>query len=376
VQYPHNCLVQSAAELGVVGLLAFLAIWIIFLVRTLRWKSAPGEEDSSATQTQDDGKPESERPFMIIAGCVTLAFMLAIIIINQPFEGFLTSIEKGLATALAAAAIWAAVFTACAFWRIGGNGPILNAALATGALGFFLHCQFDFAIYAHAVNQACWVALALALATNGGVFPERKRVSRAARAVLILVGFGAILFYVLGPMSLALREDGAIASGPEGSYGALVKAEQANPLNAETRRNLAGAYYELWLETKRPEFAEQAIGEMREAIRLNPNYFRYHVDAAIMLQNMNRQSEALEEYNSAVECYPAKPSLRVYRAALEDALGKKEQARSDLEETARLLRENRMPDGSVRHTTLELDTKQGLPGGESEAKMYERLREH
>jgi hypothetical protein len=34
-----------------------------------------------------------------------------------------------------------------------------------------------------------------------------------------------------------------------------------------------------------------------------------------------------------------------------------------------------MPDGSVRHTTQELDTKRGLPGHGSEEAMYERLRE-
>jgi tetratricopeptide (TPR) repeat protein len=125
--------------------------------------------------------------------------------------------------------------------------------------------------------------------------------------------------------------------------------------------------------------ADEAIKEMREAIRLNPMYFRYHIDAAIMLDDMGRKAEALEEYNLAVERYPAKPAIRVYRARLEDALGMKDEARHDIDEAARLLKENRMPDGSIRHDSLELDTEQAVReyGSEkktSEREMYDKLR--
>ena len=371
VQYPHNCIVQSATEFGVMGLIAFVAIWVLFITRILRSRNDTGK---SAEEIAASGG--SRRPFMLLAGGITLAFVFVIIMINQPFESFSTSLEKGLATAVAAALIWAAVFAACGLFAPRGNEALLGAALATGALGFFLHCQFDFGIEAYAVNQACWLAVALALATDGARFSEGRGAGTPARVLLILVGFGAIIFYMLGPMSLAIKEDGALGNDPEPNYEALSKAAAANPLNAETHRDLAGKYYEFWIATDRQkgEFAEKAIEEAREAIRLNPANFAYHIDAAMMFQEMGRKAEALEEYDLAVERYPAKPAIRVYRATLEDSLGVKEEARRDIEEAARLLKANRMPDGSIRFKELELDTERGLPGHGSEKETYENLR--
>ena len=370
VQYPHNSIVQSATELGVAGLAAFVAIWVFFIARILRSKN--GE---CAEETAPPGG--SRRSFMAVAGGITLAFVFITITTTHAFESFSTSPEKGLLTALAAAVIWAAVFGAFALFKEQGSSALLSAALATGALGFFLHSQFDFGIDAYATNQACWIVVALALATDGARFVEGKRAKAPARALLILVGFGAIIFYVLGPMSLAIREDGALGGELSPNYEALLKAAEANPLNAETHRDLAEQYYQAWVATERrkSELAHKAIDKIREAIRLNPRYFAYHLDAATMLQDMGRRGEALEEYNRAAQRYPTKPAIYVYRAALEDALGTRDAARLDVEEAARLLAGNRMPDGSIRHDTLELDTVRGLPGYGSEKEMYETLRE-
>ena len=120
--------------------------------------------------------------------------------------------------------------------------------------------------------------------------------------------------------------------------------------------------------------AETGIQRMRDAIRLNPDYFRLHIETAIMLREMGRKAEAIEEYDRAVELYPTRPSLRVYRAELLGRMGREEDVRRDLEEIARLLRLNRMPDGSVRHKTLELDTVKGLHGVGSEKEIYDALR--
>jgi len=371
VQNPHNCFVQAATEFGVIGLLAFAAIWALFIVRILR------SRDRESADEEDNGA--AEPAFTRLAGGIALAFVLLALLLNKPFESFLgsggeTNWGKGLATVAAAGAIWAVVFLVCNSLKM--RGALAGAALATGALGFFLHAQFDFGIEEYATNQACWLAVALALAAGGARLPEGKRIGVARRVLLILVGFGAITFYVFGPMMLAIKEDRALAGASTGGYAALEKAIEANPLNAGTHRDLAEQYYRMARSDKAeiPGLADAAINQMREAIRLNPNDFAYHWRAATMLQGVGLDAEALDEYNLAVECYPTKPALYVYRAWLEDRLGMKTEAKRDIEETARLLRENRMPDGSVRHTTQELDTSRGLPGHGSEEAMCAKLR--
>ena len=381
VMYPHNSIIQSAAEFGIFGLVAFVAVWILFLVRILR-----GKVSKEADVPPEKGPPEiMGRRRLFFAGGVMLVALFAVMMWYQPFAGFNGIPSKGMLLVVLVALLWALVFGVCAFGGLGGEGRFLHVALATGALGFLLHSLFDFGIYSYGVNQSCWVVAALALATTaGGVkVTKDKCLSSPARLAITLTGCVWLCFYTFGPIALALHEDAALARVSNEKTGLLVSGEQVPDLDlcdAETLRRLAWKYFQKYRELrsvggrKDIRIAETGIQRMRDAIRLNPNYFRLRIETAIMLREMGRKPEALEEYDRAVELYPTRPSLRVYRAELLDRMGREEDVRCDLKEVARLLRLNRMPDGSVRHKTLELDTVKGLHGVGSEKEIYDALR--
>lgn len=368
VAYPHNSVIQSAAEFGVAGLAAYAAFWALFIRRVLR--TEPAEAVVEAERLEPD---IMNRARLLLGGGAALTALFGAIVMEQPFASFSTSFAKGMLTAAAAAVIWAAVFAACAFARPGGQ--YLHAALATGALGFLLHSLFDFGIYSYGVNQALWVSVALALAAGvGGVTGASARpMSPVTRLALILLGCGVFVFYLMGPVAASLREGAALQKArDEGDVQALESAAEINPLNAETRRDLGMRYFHLWRGADRGS-AALALGQMREASRLNPLDFAPHIETGIILREIGMKEEALAEYDRAIELYPTRPSLRVYRAELLDEAGRREDARRDIEEAARLLGENLMPDGTVRHTNLELDTVKG-PGFGSEKQIYDALR--
>ncbi|RKY28901.1 MAG: hypothetical protein DRP79_01775 [Planctomycetota bacterium] len=368
VMYPHNSIIQSVAEFGIIGLVAFIAVWALFLIKILRAKTVKGA--GGRRENEEPDAMSSSR--LLLAGCIVLAVFLAVMILHRPFTSFYTSFAKGMLTVLLAAFLWGAVFAARTFRAVKGDARFLHAALTTGALGFLLHSMFDFGIYSYGVNQACWVVMALALAHTGagGVkISSGKRLSSPAKLALTLIGCGALAFYMLGPLAMSLREETALDYVSDEQSKLPLTGERVPDIevhNTETVRRLAWKYFRERRglrphgEKGDPRIADIAVRLMRRAIRLNPDDFRLHIETAVMLREIGRRAEALEEYNRAVELYPTRPSLRVYRAELLDRMGRREDARRDLEETARLLRLNRMPDGSVRHKTLELDTEKGL----------------
>ena len=81
---------------------------------------------------------------------------------------------------------------------------------------------------------------------------------------------------------------------------------------------------------------EEAISDLNEAIRLNPNYVEAYVLRGLSNNNLGRREEAISDANEAIRLNPNSAEAYFLRGLSNNNLGRREEAISDLNEAIRL----------------------------------------
>jgi O-antigen ligase len=190
-RYAHNDFIEVACETGVVGLAAYLCMWMAWFAALRRRAPAP------------DGDEASPRAFALalaLAGAAAVVFAMAQFI---PTAETAWMLVIGVAT-------WLAVFGVQAFVILRAEDDEASArwmrrALVVGVIAFLLHSAVDFDLNAPGITRTLACALAAALGLRV-VSPERRtrRLTSAGQLGLTLgavVPVAVLLFGVLYPLT-------------------------------------------------------------------------------------------------------------------------------------------------------------------------------
>lgn len=185
-QNAHNDYLQVLAELGVVGLAAFLATWA-FILR------------GCVVRRREAGGREFPPRVGYVAGLVAFALssaMLAFTVAGWGDEARFATLSKGvwdMALVAGLAACWVASFALLGRGERGEPGELCRNGLVCGLVAFLVHCTADFDYYEPGVVLTAWAIAAVAVAARRKPFEMRLRPVPAfalgAAALAAMVGF-------------------------------------------------------------------------------------------------------------------------------------------------------------------------------------------
>ncbi|HKS17437.1 MAG TPA: O-antigen ligase family protein, partial [Planctomycetota bacterium] len=325
VRHVHNDYLQVLAELGIPGLLAFLAIIAVAVATALR----------PATVDPADPVDASRLPLSVGLGLGWLAAF--------GFQGAFGDI--GIAAILAGAGIGA-------FWiftRPGGFGHFTRIGLAAGLAGAAVHFLVDFDFFDPAYRQFFFLALAgLALTSRleiPGIAPTA--VSAISAAVLFLVVLP--LAAVVAPRFLEAEESAgnaerAAALGKNEEADALWEAAAvANRLDADPALRRGLREFHLWATAQAEDgHAELALTILEDALRRRPRSAPIEARLAEVQEAVAQrarakggpgagmeaasaeamQAEAERHARRAIELYPTRAYHRYLLGRILDASGR------------------------------------------------------
>ncbi len=193
-QAAHNDSLQVLAELGIAGLVAFLAVWALFLRNVLVRK-----RDAVPSAAPAPAGPSLWPWLPLVIGLLALALSNTVENAFQ-FSGWGTEAwwkipkvwcDRGLVLALTAA--WLVFVTALGRGTPIVPGSLCHKGLVCGVIGFLLHCLVDFDYYEPGVVFTAWAVVALSVVPRGLAIERRLRPWAAAClgavAVAAMIGF-------------------------------------------------------------------------------------------------------------------------------------------------------------------------------------------
>ncbi|NOZ20534.1 MAG: tetratricopeptide repeat protein [Planctomycetes bacterium] len=336
-QMAHNNYIQLWAETGIFGLLAFCAVWGIFLARHFPRGGAGGGVKSLDVA---GGRTDMELTMIgLIAGIVSVALA----------AGRFFSLPMGLGGILVALLGWVAAFL-LVFAGANTFGAMTCRGIWIGVVCFLIHSLVDFDLYEPGVAQTLWTLAAIAVATA----PGRKQLVRplgqpgqVALAVGALVSAIAVVACLWPPVLLsgvhfangrALLED--VPPKPGKAVAQLRKAAKLCPGNAAPQEWLAIIFRDIWkngvLTFDGESTLSQAIEHYKRAIEINPRKAAYHFELAELYResatNRAEQELAVKEYETAINHFPVKP---IYLARLGSLYELLKRPRAVIEDTYR-----------------------------------------
>ena len=165
---------------------------------------------------------------------------------------------------------------------------------------------------------------------------------------------------------LALMTNPALFSNKEKVYAARALFEQAlaiDPNSAEAITGIAATYYREHVfgwGSPGTDYDTKMLGQADRAIGLAPDYDLPYVFKSLYLADAHRLDEAVSTANAGLAVNPNDPSLYLARAGPEIALGRFDQAKSDLQQAIRL--SPRDPFAAFNYTELgDIEIGSGRP---------------
>lgn len=210
---PHNFLLSILTQYGPVGLLGFLAMFLLPLWKVLSGQSTESSGDTRAS-SGSFGKPA------VVFALIISAAMLIVRPIMLPLPAEASSEEKE-AGILILYLMPVLVFLVGLLLVAIGQRPaekerrsIIPAALFAAVIGILVHNLIDFAIFEPGVFTAFWTVLACLVAThcneNADCRTIRLRSRPAIRLLSVAVGLAAIFAYVNYALIPVVRSTGKI----------------------------------------------------------------------------------------------------------------------------------------------------------------------
>jgi tetratricopeptide (TPR) repeat protein len=126
------------------------------------------------------------------------------------------------------------------------------------------------------------------------------------------------------------------AGQPDPAVACLRRAIDLLPTHAPTR---AMAYDSLGNVRMVQGRYNEAIAELSEAVRLNPNYADAHNDLGVALQQLGDRSQAMVQFRAAIRLQPDHPQAHYNLSVLLDYLAKSDEALVELQTARRLMPE-------------------------------------
>lgn len=372
----HNDYLQIGAELGIIGLVVFLLIWLLPFVKAIKSKS----ED----RIQEPTHPPYIIWVIIFAGFI--AFILAFYMSNS-FDDLPRKIDepKGQPTLAFVLFLSMALYFALIYkneYLLEGADRIYTIAGAgAGIVAFLVHILADFDFSVLGVAEGIFIALAIFVLLSSKKSVREFRISKwlilPVLAIIFIILVPALLFTWLKliPYDSVIRDAsfqnsrGNLTGRLEPKYernvltGQPVKvgdvyvsgaeelyreASQLNPFDIKPHIELAGIYNRLfWANTEKPdivvleEFANSTIESMKNAIKLRwrsyqlyywlaDYYYAYGKYYQDNLRNTEKAKKyldnALENYCIAKEYYPTRAGNRYRYAEILKEMGHNSEA--------------------------------------------------
>jgi O-antigen ligase/tetratricopeptide (TPR) repeat protein len=338
---PHNFLLSILAQYGPLGLISFLAIIALPLLKTI-FSASPG-----ASSEQDRLIPGFGKFVVICIILITLAMLLIRpLIIKLPPA--VTIAEKQAATiilfivpagifALAASLLAAAVFSAKTK-LMPFNIDLTTAALLCGIIGFLLHNCIDFAIFEPGVLTTFWAIMAALIASD---FHRKCRTPLALKPpafVRIAVPIAALALlwvisnYALLPVAKAGAKTTLAMQQTSYAHQLLDQAAKDDPLDPSLPNLNGRLYLKNFSETPNAQLdlLEKAEACFLAAIARDradfKNYQKLSEVCNLFAKNGPAQEKnnwlnyALVSLRFAVERYPGSSQLRIESAEVAEQL--------------------------------------------------------
>jgi tetratricopeptide (TPR) repeat protein len=257
VKLAHNSYLTICAELGILALLAYLAIWFSAARRLLK----PIPNASKTVLPESDDFPVGGN---VLALCAMLGGVLSFTLLyhfgpffnipySLPREVVLWGAQINLPEPLLLAVLWLILFVLISRKTEIFDSPVLPLALAAGLGSFLLHSMADFDFSCHGINLTVLVILSLLLAHHLRKKGLTEKVYVAQRLVLVpLVSILSVLiiifalFYLPGRvLADYLRQDAAQTRleadlDYRDALLTLEKAKTASPNERKMCTDLAG----------------------------------------------------------------------------------------------------------------------------------------
>jgi len=344
VDLPHNMWLEAWVEMGLLGLVALVAVAATGLWMALEAVSRPG--DSEPTTPVPRASP------CLYAGAAGLVAFVTVCRLGGGWTGALAWALGGLWLATSLFFVYSAPDRVLA-----RAGTGVRWGLVIGLLAFLLHGSIDIDLYSPAITTTVVVLLA----TVGAELPHSSRMIRIP--FWAAVGLTALSLVMVG--GFARRVVPAIVEGESLEQLAryhlfqgrlseakeeLERALKANPRDATAVRYLAGIYAgEATAFGGQQDLFRKAQELWQRFITLRPASFqgynhlgRLYFRWASLIPAENREEkrryleQAEAQYRKAVTRYPTLPLLHLELGRLYQELGKNEQAEQEYKEALRL----------------------------------------
>jgi hypothetical protein len=356
VSDPHNFVMSVLTQYGPLGLIGFLSmIFIPLLRRVLSPSSLPKVKQGELVSRK-------------LTGVFVIVISLSLLLIRPIIMPVTSSTTFGvMAYVIFTLYIAPVVAFAVGFWLFAGAEETIEsaglnitaAALFCACVGVVIHNLIDFAIFEPGVLTAFWAVVACLIALD---FHQKSRPqfflkpSPLARIVVMVMGLviiWAYFNYALNPVANSTikiqRANEALSEGDfERAHNLLAAAtedDRLSPAAASLNGKLYLHHFEL-TPRKDVRLLSEAEASLLKAIgRNNADFkdFERLTEAYVLLAQTSSGQErdiylnkALDSARSAVERYPGSGRLRFKLAEVAEKLGRTDQAVEQYAEAVRI----------------------------------------
>lgn len=355
VEDPHNFMLSILTQYGPLGLVGFLALFLIPL-----WKSFPaGSLSNPPGQTDLSHQAQAHPPFKTLAAIYLPVLSIVLLLIRPLIMRTLLGDTLEVMLYLIFTLYVVPVITfVVGFWLLTTDtkpratsdespATYISAALFCAALGLLLHNLIDFAIFEPPVFTAFCAIVACLIALNSHQNPQPVlaiKLSLPMKIILAVSGLvliGGFFNYALVPVAkTSARNRQAVRQElpPEYIHQLLYQAAELDPLDPTALSLNGRLYLQNYKETQNapPALLKKAEACFLAAIARDNVDFKNYEKLSEVYTLLTNTSPVLEKTDlldysldcllSAVERYPTSDRLRFELAEVAEQLGRTELA--------------------------------------------------